>query len=437
MRLLDAILPPVEARGQEWFTYNGIQYPVPDPWLPGSAPDQIDHQFKAYVDKVHRRQGVVAAAVTSRALILSSLEFVWERNRYSDRPGELYVDPRLRVFDRPNQDTTLNNWLWSIEDDVSYSGTAYGYRDGNTIRRLAPDHCAWLLGSDSDPTWEGEEMRLPHDAEVVALIYHPNKNDTSTGRVFFPGEFYAHKPEPDPVYWWRGESWVTSVMREILIDGQATDHFEKFFEHAATPNLVFLMDPDKTPDQVKAYADVVNRNHAGAMNSFKNMFLGGGTDVKVVGSTLESLQMKDLQGGLETRIASRAHIPGVILQIRESYAGSSLNTGNYGSARRLWSDKWFTPTAKGLCATLETIVRPPDGARLSYDPARILFLQEDQKDAAEIMATNAQAVFQFVSAGYTPDSARDAVATNDMSKLVHSGLTSVQLQPPGTGNDDE
>jgi hypothetical protein len=70
-----------------------------------------------------------------------------------------------------------------------------------------------------------------------------------------------------------------TAWRATVNDGQATDHTSKYFEHAATPNLVFVMDPTKTPDMVRAYADIVNENHAGAMNSFKNMFLGGGTDV--------------------------------------------------------------------------------------------------------------------------------------------------------------
>lgn len=432
MRLLDSLVRPSSIERNDWVTHNGIQYPV-EPWMPGSAPDRVNAEFKAYIDKVHRRNGVVAGAVSTRALLLSQLEFVFEQTRDGDSPGQMFTDRSLVSLERPRS-TTRNNLLYSWEVDASYGGTAYGYRDGNVLRRLMPDRCTWLLGSDTDPDWDGDQVRLPYDAQVVALVYHPHPNDTSRGRLFFPGEFFAWSPEPDPINWWRGESWVSSVMREILIDGQATDHFEKFFEHAATPNLVFLMDPSKTAEQVADYAKVVNQNHAGAMRSFKNMFLGGGTDVKVVGSSLESMRMSELQGGLETRIALRAHVPGVILQIREGYTGASLNTGNYGSARRLLADKWFTPTAKGLCAALESLYPAPPNARLAYDPARVMFLQEDQKDEAEIMATNAAAIRQYVDGGFDPASAVLAVETNDLSKLVHTGNVSVQLQPPGTGD---
>ncbi|HXJ48443.1 MAG TPA: hypothetical protein VNF91_04670, partial [Candidatus Acidoferrum sp.] len=46
--------------------------------------------------------------------------------------------------------------------------------------------------------------------------------------------------------------------------------------------------------------------------------------------------------------------------------------------------------------------------------------------------TNASTIHTFVSAGYEPDSVIDAVTSGDLSKLQHSGLYSVQLQPAGS-----
>ena len=45
-----------------------------------------------------------------------------------------------------------------------------------------------------------------------------------------------------------------------------------------------------------------------------------------------------------------------------------------------------------------------------------------------------RAIRTFTDAGFTPESAIAAVQANDMSLLVHTGLFSVQLQPPGTSN---
>ena len=75
---------------------------------------------------------------------------------------------------------------------------------------------------------------------------------------------------------------------------------------------------------------------------------------------------------------------------------------------------------------------PPGGpAELWYDPSEVLFLQEDQKDAAEITMANAQSVRALTEAGYEPSSVIATVTTNDLSKLRHTGVFSVQLQAPG------
>ncbi len=62
----------------------------------------------------------------------------------------------------------------------------------------------------------------------------------------------------------------------------------------------------------------------------------------------------------------------------------------------------------------------------------ISFLQEDRKDAAEIQQAEAQTIKTLTDAGYKAESVIAAVLSGDFSQLVHTGLFSVQLQPPGT-----
>ena len=52
---------------------------------------------------------------------------------------------------------------------------------------------------------------------------------------------------------------------------------------------------------------------------------------------------------------------------------------------------------------------------------------------------NATAIRTYTDAGYTADSAVAAVVAGDPTLLEHTGLFSVQLQPPGSGQspDDE
>lgn len=415
----------------DWVVFQGQQYPLGT--MSGSRPDHPDPHFVGYVRGVHQRNGVVSAAVVARALLLSQLRFVWRNTRVSNTPGRVFGSANLAPLERPGS-ATRPELLFRLELDASYAGNAYGARRSNTITRLRPDWVTVVLGSDSDPTWDGDVLVPPSDAREIGILYKPEGGGRK-GRpeAFIPGEYFHWMPEPDPVDFWRGASWVTSVLREITTDGQASEHQSKFFEHAATPNLVFVMDPEKTAVQVQEFANIVNERHAGAGNAYRNMFLGGGSDVKVVGAENAALGLKDVQGGFESRIASRSRVPAVVLGIREGMAGSALNSGNYSQTRRLWADGWFTPTAQNLCASLEAVVKPAVDTELWYDPSEVLFLQEDQKDAAEIAQTNAQALKALVEAGYEPASAVEAVKTGDLSKLTHTGVFSVQLQPPGSG----
>ena len=415
----------------DWMTFQGHQY-GPVGTMSGSRPDMPDPHFVGYVRGVHQRNGVVSAAVVARALLLSQLRFVWRNSRVSTTPGRTFGSAALAPLERPGS-TTRPDLLYRLELDASYAGNAYGVRRGNTISKLRPDFVTVVLGSDADPTWDGDVLIPPADAREIGIVYAPQGGGRK-GRpeVFLPGEYFHWMPEPDPVDFWRGASWVTSVLREVSIDGQVSEHQSKFFEHAATPNLVFVMDPSKTPTQVQEFADIVNQKHAGVGNHFKNLFLGGGSDVKVVGSDLSKLSLKDISGGFESRIAARSRVPAVVLGIREGMAGSALNSGNYAQTRRLWADGWFSPTAQNLCAALESIVQPAPDAELWYDPAEVLFLQEDQKDAAEIIGAHATTITTLVKEGFTAESATAAVLSGDLSKLEHTGLVSVQLQQPGT-----
>lgn len=415
----------------EVLSFNGHRYPlVGSGTMPGSPYLEPDATFVGYVGQVHRRNGIVAAAVTARALLLSQLQFRWRERWGSDKA--LYGSPALGFFD--SFGIPLPRVLMTMEQHASYAGCAYVWNDvvRGRGRLLAPSRVAVVLGwaDDVDPTSAEAEAT----SETVGYIY--KGSDPKKRSVFLPAESVAQwAPEPDPLAWWRGESWVTSVVREITTDGQATDHLAKFYDHAATPNMTVAFDASIDFDTVKEYADLIAEQHAGVANAYRTLALGGGADVTVVGRDLQQMAYRDTQGGHESRVALRSRVPAPILGIREGMQGSALNAGNYNSSRRAFSDGWFSPTADGLCAAFEQIVpKPRPTSALTYAPDRITFLQEDRKDEADIAQANAHAMKALVEAGYTADSVRDAIVAGDYSKLVHSGLYTVQLQAPGTGS---
>ena len=109
-----------------------------------------------------------------------------------------------------------------------------------------------------------------------------------------------------------------------------------------------------------------------------------------------------------------------------------MNAGNYGQSRRTFTDLWVTPTLQDLCGTFARLVRVPDDAELWYDTADMPLLREDAKDAAEITRIQAETINGLVKEGFEWETAVAAVVGQNMSVLKHTGLVSVQLQPPGT-----
>ncbi len=119
----------------------------------------------------------------------------------------------------------------------------------------------------------------------------------------------------------------------------------------------------------------------------------------------------------------------------EGLQGSSLNAGNFTAARRRFADGTIRPLWRMAAASLQSLVTPPEGAELWYDDRDIAFLREDATDRAEIQRTQSVALRNLVDAGYSPDAAVAYLAADDMNRLVgqHSGMYSVQLQPPTSG----
>lgn len=423
-------------RAPSAFLFNGHEYPLslyPGGTLPGSAVECSAANFQQAVQTIHSRSGVVAAAVAARSLIVSQMVFKFRPLR---NEGRLFGTEALVPLEQPGEDLTRQALLARIEADVAYAGNAYIRRmaDGR-LRRLRPDWVQLMIGSDERP----EDVRLGADAEVVGYVYKPGGPASKhPGQVLGLSEVAHWAPEPHPLSNFIGEAWVTAVFREIAADMQAIDHVSKFFENAATANMVVTAPPAVvTPEQFSEWVEVFDGAHRGAVNAWKSIYTQAGTDVNVVGSQIGELRMADLQGGFETRVSARSRVPATVLLIREGLGGSALNAGNYQQTRRLWADSWFSPYAQGLCSVLQRLVNTPRDAELTYDPRRIMLLQEDQQDAAEILSRQMLTIESAVRAGYRPESAVDAVTSGDLTRLEHTGLYSVQLQPPGPGNEPQ
>lgn len=388
--------------------------------------EPIPNNFEGYVRNIYKRDGVVFGLIAARAALFKQARFQWQRME-NGTPGDLFGTADLALLERPWPNGTTSDLLARMEQDASLAGQFYGVRretpSGPRIRRLRPSLVYVVTSSPSD---------LPDDpdAEPFAYLYWPNgQPGQGEPLVFAPSEVIHYAPTPDPEANWRGMSWLTPVLREIESDMGATEHKARFFENAATPNLAVSLDKALAKKDALEFIEAM-RDNEGARNAYKTLWLAGGADVKVVGADLKQLDFKVTQGAGETRLASAAQVPPIIAGLSEGLGAATYS--NYGQARRHFADIFARPAWGDAAAALESVISPRSGARLWYDDQHISFLQEDQRDEAEIFAADANTIRTLTDGGFDPESVKRAVKSRNFSLLKHTGLLSVQMQPPGT-----
>ncbi len=384
--------------------------------------EDIENSFCGYVAGAYKSSGVIFATILARMLLFTEARFQFQQLN-NGRPGDLFGNANLSVLEYPWPNGTTGELLARMEQDVSMAGNAYIAREPRRLRRLRPDWVSIILTA---PPAEAVE------SDVAGYLYRPGGlSSRAEAKIYLPGEIAHWSPIPDPEAQYRGMSWITPVIREIQSDKAATQHKLKFFANAATPNISVAMKETVTRTQFREFIEEMNAAHQGVDNAYKTMYLGGGADVKVIGADLRQLDFKAVQGAGETRITAAGGVPAVIVGLSEGLQAATYS--NFGQARRKFGDHWARPQWRSACAALSALVAAPDGSRLWYDDRDIAFLREDQKDVAEIQAQKAMTIRQLVDAGYEPGSVVAAVEAEDFRLLKHSGLYSVQLQPPGTG----
>jgi phage portal protein BeeE/predicted ABC-type ATPase len=420
----------------ELFQYNGQSTPFLAGGSLAQAAQETPNSFRSAVEYAYQSNGVVFACMLSRLLLFSEARFQF-RPFVDGRPGDLFGTPALGPLEKPWPNGTTGDLLARMITDADMEGNFFGARSNIApgvveIQRMPPDWVTIVMGSrikSDHPGWE-------RDARAIGYLYHPGGRGSGVKpEVLLPEEVCHYAPIPDPLSRFRGMSWLTPVLREIMGDTAAMTHKLKFFENGATPNLVVSMEEAK-PETFAEWVDVMEDAHAGLLNAYKTIYLGGGSTANVIGTNLQQIDFKVTQGHGETRIAAAAGVPPIIVGLSEGLEAATYS--NYGQARRRFADGTMRPLWRNAAASLQRIIDMPEGAnngivQLWYDDRDIPFLQEDVKERTEILQTEATTVRTLIEAGFQPDDVVKAVAAGDVARLVgkHTGLFSVQLQKAG------
>lgn len=401
--------------------------------------EQIGNDFAGYIQGLYKSDGVVFACMTSRMFLFTEARFAWQPFR-NGQPRSLFTNAELGLLERPWPGGTTGDLLGRMLQDADLAGNAfhttvddagrYGRAatgPGRRLARMRPDWVSIILGSRT-----GNPRDI--DARPIGYLYAPPEAEKV---LLLPDEVSHFAPIPDPEAAYRGMSWLTPVVREIQADKAATKHKLKFFQQGATISTVVSLDKEITPAAFDEFVKKMRAQTDGVDNAYRTLFLGGGADVTLNGSSMQQLDMKATQGAGETRIASAGGVHPVVVGLSEGLAGSSLNAGNFEAAIRFTADKTIRPLWRNAAGSLERLLQSPGrDTRLWYDDRDVAFLSDNTKDVAEIQQKQAATANSLLTAGFTPESVVEFIDTNSLNALQHSGRYSVQLQAPDQTTTD-
>lgn len=410
------------------FNFGGSTYPLSlNQTLSTQTAEVIDGSFESIAMSAFRGNGVVFACERVRLSLFSEARFGFRELNDGD-PGR--TTGTIPVLERPWPNGTTGDLLKRSLLHADTAGTAFIVRRKGEDRLSLPrpDRITIVMGSYGPPS------DSPLDLVTVGYMH---QTPGGKAEVLMPDEVALFAPVPDPLASYRGMSWMAPIIRDIQSDSQATGHKVRFFENGATPNMIVTLDKEIALQAFSEWRADFEKNEPKALNAFKTLYLGGGAKAEVVGNSFQELDLKNVQGSLETRIAAASGVHPVIAALSEGLAGSSLNAGNFQSARRLVGDATLRPLWRDFAGAIESIAPPPARKRVWYYDRDIPFLREDVKDQAEIQNKEAMTNRTLTDAGYLPESVIAAIGAQDWSLLKHSGLYSVQLQPPGEGASED
>ena len=422
---------------QEYFTYAGNAYPLGGGFPASDNTEPIENNYVGYVNSAYKTDGALFAVCLARMLVFSEIRFQYQAIRHG-RPGDLfapnYLPDALTLLENPWPNGFTSDLVSKAIQHADIGGNHYVVSEGAgeeaRLRILRPDWTDIVLTEPPDKA---------RRSDIAGYLYKPGGTSDTTLWETFPidgskGTVAHWAPIPDPDAQFRGMSWMTPVLEELKADKAIMKHKRKFFENGATIQTVIgLKDAGAIDDeQFEKFQRDFNRAHQGVDNAYRTLFIAGGVDAKAISADMQ--QMDFIQTGAhgEQRICAAGQVPGLLIGLEAPYTRSSLSSDSYEAAKSRFIDMTMRPLWRNLSQTYSVLVPKLRNARLWYDARDVAFLKSDVLKTAQIQQVQAATAASYIQAGFEPGSVTLAIRENDMSLLKHTGLTSVQLLPPGT-----
>jgi HK97 family phage portal protein len=404
MRLIDRIRKTDPAAERAIVMHNS--------WAMAPDRERIGGDFGSWALDGYAGNGIVFAVLNARLNLFTEARFKW-RNLTDKR---LFGNGDLTILERPWTNGSTGDLLARAEQDVFLSGNFFVRRVGDRLERMRPDRVEICTVRDE----------VTGTNEVLGYSYRPD----GIREVWLEPYEVAHwSPIPDPLADYRGMAVLTPIVREVNNDLAMTEHKTRFFENAATPNLVIKYTKTLTPESFARLKSRFDARYGGSSGD-KTMILDEGADLTVVGNTFEQMAFTAVQAAGEARIAAAASVPPQVVGLQVGIEAGGY--ANYREAFKAFGSGFMRSHWRSFCSALETVAPPPDGAELWFDVTDIAALQDAETERADAMATRASTIASYLMSGFTPESSVATVLAGDESLLKHTGALSVQLYPGGT-----
>ncbi len=379
--------------------------------------EQVQPTFASFAESGFADNGIVFAAELARMSLFSEAKFKF-RNLTTKR---LFGSDALAPVEDPWPNGGTGDLLTRMIQDVDLAGNFFAVpRPGGGVHRLRPDRVDLVYSP------------LGVVPDVVAYIYWQDGRGVGEPVVYMVDEVVHWAPVPDPLASYRGMSWLSPVVREVNADNEQTRYKGAYFVNNATPNSIIKYQQRLGDGAVEKIQALWSARYGG-VDGWKTAVLDQGADFQVIGSSMEAIRFADVQAAGEARIAAAAGVPPIILGVSAGLDAATY--ANYEMALRRFADLTMRPLWRSACQALAKFVAVPAGAELWYDTTDIAALSEGEKNKADTMQTLAGAASTLLMSGYTAESITAALTASDLTLLEHSGLLSVQLQPPGAEAD--
>lgn len=376
-------------------------------------------QLMSSTMQAYAGNSIVFGAILARLSLFSEASFAFRDLSDKHLFGSNELDGRrltaLRKLEQPWPNGTTGELLARMVQDIDLAGNAYVWDAGDQLVRLRPDWMTIISELVSDPL--GRQYR-----KVVGYYFEPPQSAVEAGPAqYFTVEEIAHwSPIPDPWANFRGMSWLTPVIREVAADNAMTGYKIQYLENAASPNLLIKYKQKLAQGTAARIQQQVEARHGGVDNAFKTMVLDEGADTTVIGNSFEQMNFATVQAAGENRILIASGVPGIVIGSKEGLMAATYS--NYEQAMRRFADVTMRPLWRSVCACLSQLVAVPAGARLWFDVSDIAALRQGEKERADTLLVQAQAIAELCRFGFDPGSAVAAISSASMEQLTHTGL---------------